>query len=77
MSNKKQCPNCKSYKTIAPFYAFGIGGIVVAILALPWVIVIIGIPFVIAGVILSIAGFTRSKNLRSCNKCKYEWTVDK
>lgn len=74
---KKQCPNCKSFKTISPFYAYGIGGLVLAVLALPWIIIIIGIPFVLAGIILSIVGFTKPRNLSSYNHCKYQWIVSK
>lgn len=72
---QQQCPNCEQYKAFRPFYAYGFGGLFAAFLGLPWVLIFIGIPVVIGGLLVSIAGFVTPKNEWHCKNCKYKWSV--
>jgi hypothetical protein len=70
---RPQCPNCGSYKVWRRGKAWLWGGIVFAALSVPWVFALIGIPFLIAGLILALAGYGEVSNgnpLR-CRACDW------
>ncbi|KKU86302.1 MAG: hypothetical protein UY15_C0012G0022 [Parcubacteria group bacterium GW2011_GWA2_47_9] len=70
---KIQCPNCQSYKTLDIRKTYGWGGVVFAILSIPWIFILIGIPFLLGGIAVAVYGFTKPKGFYKCRNCHNEW----
>jgi len=69
-----QCPNCKSYKTNDRKLIWIISGVFLTIISIPLLPFIIGIPFLIWGIIWLLAGFGLKKEIRiKCQHCKFEF----
>lgn len=73
-SGPAQCPNCGSFKTWHPGTALLWGGIVFAVLSIPWMFILIGIPFFIASVVLALVGLGQkmSGNPLVCRNCHWK-----
>lgn len=69
-----QCPNCGSYKTWHPGTVYLWGGIVFAVLSIPWMFILIGIPFFFAGLVLAGVGAAAklSGNPLQCRACHWQ-----
>lgn len=75
-----QCENCQSYNGHRTGNIWFFGGIVFTILSIPWVFILIGIPFFIVGILLTLAGVGRKfmmGNPWQCKDCKWEETTRK
>jgi transposase-like protein len=72
---KPNCPNCSSFKLKSGKDLFR-GGIVFTILAIPWCVILIGIPFLIAGIVVTSNGKRLGKNGYKCDNCKWEGEID-
>jgi hypothetical protein len=74
-----QCPNCGSFKTWHAGTVYFWGGIVFAALSIPWMLILIGIPFFLAGVVLAILGGLSmlSGNPLSCRACHWRVSIDR
>lgn len=74
--SRPQCLNCGSFKVWKRGSVYLWGGIVFAVLSLPWVLILIGIPFLLAGLLLALAGFAemRQGNPLRCRQC--DWVED-
>lgn len=57
-----QCPNCGEYKVGKIGKGLVIFGLVFAVLALPWTLILIGIPFLLGGLLIAAIGYGRMKS---------------
>ena len=73
---QKQCPNCDSFKTWTPKRGLFWGGLIFALLSLPWVLIIVGIFPLIAGLLVMLCSFGVPKGQVWCRNCKLKWTPE-
>lgn len=72
--SQRQCPQCRSFKVIDKRLHYGWGGLALLLFSLPWVLVLIGILPAIAGLAISIYGFTAQSARRlRCRSCAFEF----
>jgi hypothetical protein len=77
-ATRAQCPNCSSYKVWKRGMWWTAGGLFFVALSLPWVLILIGIPFLIAGAAWALAGILEvaQGNPRRCRECDWIENVD-
>ncbi|HJT21639.1 MAG TPA: hypothetical protein VJ746_14270 [Nitrospira sp.] len=70
------CPHCQSYKTVDQKRAYLIGGILLVLFSLPWVIFIFPIVFVLAGASLAVSSaFVKAERRFKCRGCGFQFPV--
>ena len=69
----KQCSNCGEFKLWRKDRAYFWGGLLFAFASVPWVFIIVGIPFLIVGLCSALAGgvWMVKGGVVECRKCKW------
>jgi hypothetical protein len=68
---RNKCPECGSYRVWHSGKVLFWAGVVIALLAVPWSFLVIGIPFLLTGLLLAFTGAKRMRrgNPLNCRSC--------
>ena len=66
------CPHCHSYKTVDRKLNWTLGGTLLTLFSLPWIVLVFPVVFVIAGLIIVLCGVALPRASRfRCRACAF------